>query len=124
MRASVTDKVEALLSYDYKTFDEDLEAAQEGMTSDFREEYDPTVEEIRDRALAQERSQQAEVVAVGVVDAGGRRGRDAGLRQHALVPRGHAAAAAHAESRECHDGGARRHLADRRVVGAAVVTVD
>ena len=67
VRASVTDKVEALLSYDYATFDEDLEAAQEGMTADFQEEYEPTVAEIRDRALAQERSQQAEVVAVAVV---------------------------------------------------------
>jgi Mce-associated membrane protein len=68
VQASVSDKVEALLSYDYKTFDEDLAAAQKGMTSNFRDEYDPTVEEIRDRALAQKRSQQADVVAVGVVD--------------------------------------------------------
>ncbi|CAA9365237.1 MAG: hypothetical protein AVDCRST_MAG47-521 [uncultured Nocardioidaceae bacterium] len=67
VRASVTDKVEALLSYDHSTFDEDLEAAQEGMTPDFQEEYEPTVAEIRDRALAQERSQQADVVAVAVV---------------------------------------------------------
>jgi uncharacterized membrane protein YvbJ len=67
VRASVTDKVEALLSYDHDTFDEDLEAAQEGMTSSFQEEYEPTVAEIRDRALAQERSQEADVVAVAVV---------------------------------------------------------
>jgi Mce-associated membrane protein len=67
VRATVSDKVEALLSYDYTTFDEDLEAAQAGMTSGFRDEYDPTVEEIRDRALAQRRSQQAEVIAVAVV---------------------------------------------------------
>ena len=67
VRASVTDKVEALLSYDYATFDEDLEAAQEGMTSDFQGEYEPTVAEIRDRALAQQRSQVADVVAVAVV---------------------------------------------------------
>ena len=67
VRASVTDKVEALLSYDHATFDEDLEAAQEGMTSDFQGEYEPTVAEIRDRALAQQRSQVADVVAVAVV---------------------------------------------------------
>ena len=67
VRASVTDKVDALLSYDHATFDEDLEAAKEGMTSDFQEEYEPTVAEIRDRAVAQQRSQEAEVVAVAVV---------------------------------------------------------
>ncbi len=67
VRASVADKVEALLSYDHATFDEDLEAAQEGMTSSFQDEYEPTVAEIRDRAVAQERSQEAEVVAVAVV---------------------------------------------------------
>jgi Mce-associated membrane protein len=67
VRASVTDKVEALLGYDHATFDEDLEAAQEGMTADFQEQYEPTVAEIRDRALAQERSQRADVVAVAVV---------------------------------------------------------
>jgi Mce-associated membrane protein len=56
-----------LLTYDYATFDSDLEDAQKGMTSDFQDEYQPTVEEIRDRAVAQKRSQQADVVAVGVV---------------------------------------------------------
>ena len=67
VRASVADKVTALLSYDHATFDSDLEAAKEGMTANFEEEYEPTVEEIRDRALAQQRSQVAEVVAVAVV---------------------------------------------------------
>ncbi len=67
VRASVSDKVEALLSYDYKTFDQDLETAQKGMTSSFQDEYDPTVAEIRDRALKQKRSQTADVVAVAVV---------------------------------------------------------
>jgi Mce-associated membrane protein len=37
------------------------------MTSSFQDEYDPTVAEIRDRALAQKRSQTADVVAVAVV---------------------------------------------------------
>jgi hypothetical protein len=67
VRASVTEKVEALLSYEHTTFDEDLETAKKGMTSSFQEEYEPTVAEIRDRARAQKRSQQAEVVAVAVV---------------------------------------------------------
>lgn len=67
VRAAVTDKVEALLGYDYTTFDEDLEAAKETMTPGFEKEYAPTVAEIRDRALAQKRSQTADVVAVAVV---------------------------------------------------------
>lgn len=69
VRASVTDKVEALLSYDHATFDEDQAEAQEGMTESFQEEYEPTVAEIRDRALRQEGTQEAEVSAVAVVSA-------------------------------------------------------
>jgi Mce-associated membrane protein len=67
VRAAVTDKVEALLGYDYSTFDDDLAAAKKVMTSEFETEYEPTVAEIRDRALAQKRSQTADVVAVAVV---------------------------------------------------------
>ncbi len=69
VRATVSDKVDALLSYQFSTFDSDLKAAQAGMTDAFRKEYDPTVQEIRSRALAQKRSQQADVVAVAVLDA-------------------------------------------------------
>ena len=69
VRATVSDKVGALLSYSFDTFDSDLKAAQAGMTADFRKQYDPTVQEIRSRALAQKRSQQADVVAVAVLDA-------------------------------------------------------
>jgi Mce-associated membrane protein len=69
VRASVADKVEALLSYDHTTFDEDLAEAKEGMTSDFQDEYEPTVAEIRNRAVTGERSQVAEVVAVAVASA-------------------------------------------------------
>ncbi len=75
VQATVPDKVEALLSYDFSTFDSDLEAAQKGMTESFREEYDPTVQEIRDRALKQRRSQTADVVAVAVLDASAERVR-------------------------------------------------
>ena len=66
-RAAAADKVEALLSYRYETFDDDVAAAQDLLTPSFREEYAPTVEEIRKRALAQRRDQQAEVLAVGLV---------------------------------------------------------
>lgn len=66
-RAAVTDKVEALLSYGHETFDEDVDAAQQLLTASFREEYAPTVAEIRKRAIRQRRDQQAEVLAVGLV---------------------------------------------------------
>lgn len=68
-RAAVAAKVEALLSYRHQSFDEDVAAAQRELTPSFREEYAPTVAEIRRRALAQQRDQQAEVLAVGLVDA-------------------------------------------------------
>jgi Mce-associated membrane protein len=68
-RAAVTDKVEALLSYRHETFDEDVAAAQDLLTPSFREEYAPTVAEIRKRALSQRRDQRAEVLAVGLVSA-------------------------------------------------------
>lgn len=66
-RAAVTEKVELLLTYDYETFDEDAAAAEEVLTPDFREEYAPTRDAIRDRAVQQRRSQQATVVAVSVI---------------------------------------------------------
>ena len=59
--------LERLLSYDHTTFDADLAAASELMTASFREEYLPTVEAIKERALEQERTQEATVVAVSVV---------------------------------------------------------
>ena len=68
-RAAVTDKVEALLTYRHETFDDDVAAAQEMMTASFREEYAPTVAEIRRRALVQQRNQEADVLAVGLVSA-------------------------------------------------------
>ncbi|WP_206063076.1 hypothetical protein [Nocardioides sp. HDW12B] len=66
-RATVPGHLERLLSYDYTTFEEDLDAASALMTDSFAEEYLPTVETIRDRALEQERTQEATVVAVSVV---------------------------------------------------------
>lgn len=70
-RATVAAKAERILSYDHATFDEDLDAAMDLMTDRFRDEYAPTVEEIRDAALRQERTQEARVVAVSVVEASG-----------------------------------------------------
>jgi Mce-associated membrane protein len=69
VRAAVTDKVEALLSYQYDTFDQDRATAEKSMTSSFRAEYAPTVSEIRDRATQQKRSQEAQVAAVSVISA-------------------------------------------------------
>jgi Mce-associated membrane protein len=66
-RATVPANLERLLSYDHTTFDADLEAASSLMTASFREEYLPTVEAIKDRALEQKRTQEATVVAVSVV---------------------------------------------------------
>ncbi len=68
-RAAVADKVETLLSYRAENFDEDVAAAQKLLTASFREDYAPTIEEIRKRALKQQRNQQAEVLAVGLVSA-------------------------------------------------------
>lgn len=69
VRATVAERVEQLLSYDHASFDEDLAAAEEAMTEEFRDEYAPTVEEIRETAVRQERTQEARVVAVSVIDA-------------------------------------------------------
>lgn len=66
-RATVPGHLEKLLSYGYDTFDEDLDAASGLMTDSFREEYLPTVQTIEERAVEQERTQQATVVAVSVV---------------------------------------------------------
>jgi len=68
VRAAVSDKVETLLSYEYSSFDDDLADAEDVMTSSFQKEYAPTVEEIRDRAVQQKRSQEAQVSAVAVID--------------------------------------------------------
>jgi hypothetical protein len=66
-QAAVAAKVEALLSYDHTTFDEDFAAAREVMTPSFREEYEPTVESIRERAVSQRQSQQASVLGAAAL---------------------------------------------------------
>ena len=67
VQASVSDKVEALLTYKYSTFDKDLATAEKTMTDSFKKQYAPTVAEIKDRAIAQKRQQQADVQAVAVL---------------------------------------------------------
>ena len=67
VRAAVVEPTEALLSYDHASFDEDVSSAQEALTGSFREEYAPVVDEIRRKAVQQQRSQQSTVVSVSVV---------------------------------------------------------
>jgi Mce-associated membrane protein len=66
-QAAVAEKVEALLSYDHETFDEDFAAARKVMTPSFREEYEPTVESIRERAESQRQSQEASVLGAAAL---------------------------------------------------------
>jgi hypothetical protein len=68
VRATVADTVQQLLSYDYRTFDQDVSDAMEALTPRFREEYEPTVEEIATEAKQQKRVQTTEVATVSVVD--------------------------------------------------------
>jgi len=66
-QAAVAENVEALLSYDHATFDEDFAAARKVMTPSFREEYEPTVESIRERAVSQRQSQEASVLGAAAL---------------------------------------------------------
>ena len=60
-----------LLSYDYRTLDEDQSAAHDVMTSDYRrDDYDPLFEVIRDNAPASKTVVDVEVIASAVVRAG------------------------------------------------------
>lgn len=67
VRASITEQLEALLSYDHTSFDKDQETAQRALTKDFRESYQEELETLRSRAVEQKLSQQADVVAVSIV---------------------------------------------------------
>ena len=69
VRATLPDKLTAVLSYDFQTFDDAREKALAQLTPSFAEEYTDTLDEIEDRARQQRRSQDATVVAVAVVDA-------------------------------------------------------
>jgi Mce-associated membrane protein len=69
VRATVPAQVEALLSYEHTTFDEDLEAGQEALTDDFAEKYAAEVDALRTRVLEKKLSQQADVVSAATVSA-------------------------------------------------------
>lgn len=69
VRALAAERVERILSYDHESFDEDQAAALDLMTPDFRSQYEPTVSEIREAALRQERTQESRAVGVSVLSA-------------------------------------------------------
>ena len=59
-----------VLSYDYKTLDDDQAAAQAAMTSDYRKEYDPLFEVVKENAPDTGTAIGAEVIASGIVRSG------------------------------------------------------
>lgn len=69
VRATVPAQVEALLSYEFGTFDEDLAEGEEGLTDSFREEYSEEAAALRGRVEEKKLSQVADVVAAAVVSA-------------------------------------------------------
>ncbi len=71
-RAAAERAVVPVLSYDYRTLDEDQAAAQDLLTSDYRVDYDKLFEVIRDNADTQT-VVDAEVIASSVVRAGDER---------------------------------------------------
>ena len=67
-RAAAERAVVPVLSYDYRTLDEDQEAAHEVMTSDYRsDDYDPLFTVVKDNAGATRTVVEAEFVASAVV---------------------------------------------------------
>jgi Mce-associated membrane protein len=62
--------VVTILAYDYRTLDEDQQAAGALMTSDYRKKYDQLFEVIRDNAEAVKPVVTVDVVASGVVRSG------------------------------------------------------
>ena len=59
-----------VLSYDYKTLDDDQAAAQAAMTSDYRKEYDPLFEVVKENAPETGTAITTEVIASGIVRSG------------------------------------------------------
>lgn len=70
VRATVPAQIEALFSYQYSTFDDDLDKAQEALTEQFREDYADEVDTLRASAVKDKLSQEADVVAVSIVSQG------------------------------------------------------
>jgi Mce-associated membrane protein len=73
-RAAAERDIVPVLSYDYRTLDDDQAAAHDVITSDYREDdYDPLFEVIRDNADETETVVDVEVIASSVVRAGDER---------------------------------------------------
>jgi Mce-associated membrane protein len=69
VRASLPAQLQKVLSYDFQTFDDNRKAALAQLTPSFKGDYEDTLDEIESRAAQQRRSQDAQVVAVAVVEA-------------------------------------------------------
>ncbi len=67
VRSIISDPIETLLSYDYRTFDKDADNLDELLTPSFQEEYSSTFDEVREKALNEKISQVAYVVGVSTV---------------------------------------------------------
>ncbi len=71
VRATLPEKLHDVLSYDFQTFPEDRKKALAALTPAFAEDYDDTLDTIEETARKQRRTQDAQVVAVAVVEATG-----------------------------------------------------
>jgi Mce-associated membrane protein len=69
VRATLPEKLQSVLSYDFQTFDDNRATALAQLTPSFRKDYEDTLDEIEERARKQRRTQDAQVVAVAVVRA-------------------------------------------------------
>jgi hypothetical protein len=69
VRATLPEKLQSVLSYDFQTFDDDKATALDQLTPSFKAKYEKTLDAIQDRATQQRRTQDAQVVAVAVVRA-------------------------------------------------------
>jgi Mce-associated membrane protein len=69
VRATLPDKLESVLSYDFQTFDQDRAKALAELSPGFRKDYQDTLDTIEQTARQQRRSQDAQVVAVAVLRA-------------------------------------------------------
>ena len=69
-RAAAERAIVPVLSYDYRTLDEDQAAAQDLLTSDYRGDYDDLFEVIRDNAEPTKTVVEVEVIASSVVRSG------------------------------------------------------
>lgn len=64
---AAADLTQRTLSYDHRTFDNDMEVARARMTPEFRDEYDATMEQVRANTEANEIVLQAVVVSSAII---------------------------------------------------------